>query len=247
MSEEEKAMSEPGDETSSSGRKKIATYVGVAAAVSLLLYVLPIPIGYIEVVGSRHITVADVKATGNLREPINIFSIRTGELERRLASDLRIESADVSYTLPLTLTVTVKDRAVRAVVPTRFGYAGIDGNGTVVTESATAGTQAVPILSGIRLDNVLLGDTVTDPGVLHALTYLNALSENGLAELAEMNVGDANALVAYTTDGLQVRVGSADDLPAKAVLTEDMIKDLRLKRVQAVYIDVNVAAPFIKE
>ncbi|MFR0671727.1 MAG: FtsQ-type POTRA domain-containing protein [Veillonella parvula] len=44
---------------------------------------------------------------GDIHEPVNILQISTEKLKTRLAKDLRVEEAQISYQLPLTMVVRV--------------------------------------------------------------------------------------------------------------------------------------------
>jgi len=214
--------------------------------VLVALFILPIPLGSIQVNGSKHITELDIIAAGNLRKPVNILQVKTKVLEDNLNHDLRIEKSTVSYKLPLTLQVDIKERRPIAIVVTQFGYATIDKNGQVIQLDQAITDSSVPILSGIKLGNTLLGDTIKEENVLKALIYLNALTEENIKNISELNIGDTSSLVGYTVDGLAIHIGDTTDLPEKAKLTEDMLKDVKARNVNAIFIDVNIKAPYIK-
>ena len=54
---------------------------------------------------------------GDIHEPVNILQISTEKLKTRLSKDLRVEEAQISYQLPLTMVVNVVERKAVAVVP----------------------------------------------------------------------------------------------------------------------------------
>lgn len=212
----------------------------------LLLFILPIPFGTITVTGSKNVTVSDVMAAGNIRYPVNLLQINAGQLEERLQHDLRVDSVKVTYVLPLTLQVNVTERRPAAVVATQFGFATLDAAGHVINLGPAIEDTTAPIISGIKLGNVLLGDTIEVPVIKGALTYLNSLSDEGRKEIAEINVGDVNQLIAYTVDGLPLHLGDTTDMDKKGPLSENMLRDVKARGVAAQYLDVNVKAPYIK-
>lgn len=207
---------------------------------------MPIPFGTITVTGSKNVTVSDVMAAGNIRYPINLLQINAGQLEERLQHDLRVDSVKVTYVLPLTLQVNVTERRPAAVVATQFGFATLDAKGQVINIGPAIEDTSATIISGIKLGNVLLGDTIDTPVIKGALSYLNSLSDEGRKEIAEINVGDVNQLIAYTVDGLPLHLGDTSDMDKKGPLSENMLRDVKARGVAAQYLDVNVKAPFIK-
>lgn len=212
----------------------------------LLLFILPIPFGSITVTGSQNVTVSDVMAAGNIRNPVNLLQINAGQLEERLQHDLRVDSVKVTYVLPLTLQVNVTERRPAAVVATQFGFATLDSKGQVINLGPAIEDTTAPIISGIKLGNVLLGDTIDDSVIKGALTYLNSLSDEGRKQIAEINVGDVNQLIAYTVDGLPLHLGDTSEMDKKGPLSENMLRDVKARGVAAQYLDVNVKAPYIK-
>ena len=75
---------------------------------------------------------------------------------------------------------------------------------------------------------------------------MRALDDDTFKQIAEINIGDPNNMLAYTVSGVQIRLGNGEDLKNKAELTASMLKDLSKSQGNVQYIDVNPSAPFIK-
>ena len=220
--------------------------VVIGACLVIGLFTLPLPIGQIQVTGTSQLTSEDVVHIGDLGYPVNILRVRTGALEERLQKDIRVDTAHVSYALPLTLQVDVKERKALVVVPSQFGFVSLDRNGMVIASSATIPDTTVPIISGVRLGNALLGDTIEAEGIRGAIEYMEAFTEEGRKKIGEINVGDADKMIAYTVEGLPIHIGDRNNLEEKAKITTDMLVDIAQRHVSAEFIDVNIKSPFIK-
>lgn len=220
--------------------------VVVGACILIGLFTLPLPIGQIQVTGNSQLTSEDVVHIGDLGYPVNILRVRTGALEERLQKDIRVDTAHVSYALPLTLQVDVKERKALVVVPSQFGFVSLDRQGMVIASSATIPDTTVPIISGVRLGNALLGDTIEAEGIRGAIAYMEAFTEEGRKKIGEINVGDADKMIAYTVEGLPIHIGDRNNLEEKAKITADMLVDIAQRHVSAEFIDVNIKSPFIK-
>ena len=218
----------------------------IGAALIIGLFTLPLPIGQIQVTGTNQLSSEDVVAIGDLGYPVNILRVRTGALEERLQKDMRVDTAHVSYALPLTLQVDVKERTAVVVVPSQFGFVALDRQGMVIASGPTIPDTTVPIISGVRLGNSLLGDTVESEGIRGAITYMMGFPEDKRKQIGEINVGDAEHIIAYTVDGLPIHIGDRSDLEEKAKITTDMIQDVSQRHVSAEFIDVNIKSPYIK-
>lgn len=226
--------------------KSIVWKTIIGAALIIGLFTLPLPIGQIQVTGTNQLSSEDVVAIGDLGYPVNILRVRTGALEERLQKDMRVDTAHVSYALPLTLQVDVKERTAVVVVPSQFGFVALDRQGMVIASSPTIPDTTVPIISGVRLGNSLLGDTVESEGIRGAITYMMGFPEDKRKQIGEINVGDAEHIIAYTVDGLPIHIGDRNDLEEKAKITTDMIQDVSQRHVSAEFIDVNIKSPYIK-
>lgn len=227
-------------------RKKLLKIGGVVAIVLIGLFNLPIPLGSIKIVGSDKVTVQDVEVAGDIGEPVNVLRINRENLRHRLSKDLRIEDAQISYELPLTMVIRVVERKAIAVIPAQFGYLTLDKNGQVIASDNVIEDTTVPMISGVKGGNILLGDLVTDKPIVQALDYLRALDDDTFKQIAEINIGDPNNMLAYTVSGVQIRLGNGEDLKNKAELTASMLKDLSKSQGNVQYIDVNPSSPFIK-
>ena len=192
--------------------KSIVWKTVIGAALIIGLFTLPLPIGQIQVTGTNQLSSEDVVAIGDLGYPVNILRVRTGALEERLQKDMRVDTAHVSYALPLTLQVDVKERTAVVVVPSQFGFVALDRQGMVIASSPTIPDTTVPIISGVRLGNSLLGDTVESEGIRGAITYMMGFPEDKRKQIGEINVGDAEHIIAYTVDGLPIHIGDRSDL-----------------------------------
>lgn len=220
--------------------------VVIGACILIGLFTLPLPIGQIQVTGNSQLTSEDVVHIGDLGYPVNILRVRTGALEERLQKDIRVDTAHVSYALPLTLQVDVKERKALVVVPSQFGFVSLDRQGMVIASSATIPDTTVPIISGVRLGNALLGDTIEAEGIRGAIAYMEAFTEDKRKQIGEINVGDADKMIAYTVEGLPIHIGDRNNLEEKAKITADMLVDIAQRHVSAEFIDVNIKSPFIK-
>lgn len=228
------------------GSKVAFWKVAIGACILIGLFTLPLPIGQIQVTGDSQLTSEDVVHIGDLGYPVNILRVRTGALEERLQKDIRVDTAHVSYALPLTLQVDVKERKAMVVVPSQFGFVSLDRHGMVIASSPTIPDTTVPIISGVRLGNTLLGDTIEAEGIRGAIAYMEAFSEDTRKQIGEINVGDADKMIAYTVEGLPIHIGDRNNLEEKAKITTDMLADISQRHVSAEFIDVNIKSPFIK-
>lgn len=227
-------------------RFKILFVVGTIIFIGLLLRFAPIAFGTLKVEGNTTITVESLIQTGLVSKPINVLQINDNKIKDALVNDLRVSSVNLNYQFPATMILNIKKREPIAVVISRFGYAEIDNNGQYISVESSISGQQVPIISGLQLGNILLGEKVKDQRVKDGLKYLVALGINGRKEISEVNVGDDNEIIAYTDNGIRIKIGKADHLEEKADLTKKMLKDIEQQNISVTTMDVNLDAPYVK-
>lgn len=220
-----------------------AAFIVIAAAVLLFL---PIPFGTLQVTGSQEVTYDDVLFEGQIRQPVNVLQISSSDLKNRLENDLRVASASVARTSPFSMTVTIEDREPIAIIQGEFGYYFVDKTGLVIHQAAAIKNGNLPMVTGRKIDNLLLGDHVADQDMNKALAFLNHLSPEGEKVFSEINIGNPNNILAYTRDGITVKLGSGEDMAGQAELAENMVGDVKARNLSVEYIQADLSSPYIK-
>ncbi len=203
-------------------------------------------VGTVLVEGNKYVTVEEVLRVAGVPERINIFRLKTTELSERLMSDLRVSEVHIERKFPATIIISIKERQPLAFVASQYGFVEIDREGVVMAAFKNLKQVKVPIITGVRLGNVYVGDQVNNAGLLNVLTYLAALDEDVLNQLSEVNIKSTDELVAYTTNSVYIRVGDSQRLTEKAKLTGEILQEIVAKKMVVDYIDLNYTSPIIK-
>lgn len=216
----------------------------IIIVVSLLF--LPIPFGNLTVTGNDIIKTEDIFFEAEIKKTINIFQIRTSNVEKRLLNDIRIEEVDVSRQFPFTINIKVKERKPLVIVQGEFCYAILNKTGLVIETETSLKKANYPMITGKKWGNLLLGDTVSESDVLLALKFINSLSEDGVKLFSEINIGNKDNIIAYTRSGIAVKLGNGKNIADQAKLAENMVGDISSRQLSVEYIDANTSSPFIK-
>lgn len=203
-------------------------------------------VGTVIVEGNKYISNEDVFAIAGISEHINIFRLSTRDTQNRLMKDLRIAQADVIRHFPATVVISLKERQPYAYASMSYGFVEVDEQGTVLAAFKTLKQLSVPIITGIKLGNIYVGDQVDNPEVRATLAYLALLSENSLNQLSEVNVSDPAQIRALTVNSIQIRLGNQAQLSEKAAMTNQMINEIGDKKGLVEFIDLRYATPYIK-
>ena len=220
--------------------------VVVMLMVLLILCFFPVSFGTVVIEGNDKLTSSDVYQAGQVKEPVNVLQVKTALLRENLSSDLRVQSVEVERQFPAIIRVKLIERKPLAVVSTQFGFAVLDKDCVVIELTTGIRGISVPIITGKKMGNILLGDALTAPDIRPVMTFLHALSPEAYNNIAEINIGNAKQLIAYTTDAVPVHLGDGSAMEARAELTENMLKDVRKRKMAVDFIETDLQSPYIR-
>jgi len=200
----------------------------------------------ITVEGNVYLTKDDVVDITGVKLGEHLFNLDTAEVKTRLTNDLRIEDAIVKRKLPDTIAVSIKERIPTAIVATDYGYLDLDRRGKIIDGYRVLKHMSVPMITGVMLHDVYIGDDNTNPQVAKVLEFLSYLDEASQNQISEVAIISENNFVAYTTKSVQIRLGDFDRLEEKAKLTKDFLDELKTSPYVIEYVDFSYASPVIK-
>lgn len=203
-------------------------------------------IGRVEVEGNRYITTEEIYQIAGIPERMNIFRLNTGEIQSRLEQDLRIEGAIVTRQFPSTIQIVLEERIPLAYVACEYGFVEVDRQGIVLAAHKSLSEIKVPIVTGIVLNNLYVGDAIEQPLLLDVLKFLALMDETTVNQISEINVENPEKIIAYTNSSAKVRIGDTNRLDEKAKLTEEFLQELKTTSLPIEYMDLTFASPFIK-
>lgn len=203
-------------------------------------------VGKVMISGNAYMDEKEIFQIADIPEKINIFRLNTTEIQNRLYKDLRIEQAIVERQFPSTITIKIIERKPTAYVACDYGFLEVDKTGTVLAAFKSLREIKVPIVTGITLKNLYVGDKVTDSAFAAVLEYLSAIDEKILGQISEVNMANQQELFVYTTNALQIRLGNTERMQEKARLTQEFLQDEKVSKLSIEYVDFNFVSPFIK-
>jgi len=203
-------------------------------------------VGTVLIEGNKYVEVKEVLRIAGIPEKVNIFRLKPANIKDRLLNDLRVAEVTVERRFPATIAVLIEERKPLAFVASQHGFVEIDRQGMVLVALRNLKEVKVPVITGVRLGNVYVGDQVNNPVLASALTYLAALDEASLNSLSEVNIESPDEIVAYTVDSMYIRVGDNRRLTEKAKLTDEILQEISSKKLNVEYVDLNYKSPIIK-
>ena len=227
-------------------RKGLRFLFVCAAVLGIAVYSPIFTLKDIRVEGLVYLTKEDIMRISGIYRGEPLFQLQTDVVTKRLMQDLRIEEAVVRRSLPDKLDMIIKERKPVATIGCEYGYLDLDRQGKVIDGYTSLKTMAIPMITGIILHDVYIGDDVDDESVKKVLYFLQQLDESSLNQISEIAVQPTGYLTAYTMNSVQIRLGKMERLEEKASLTRSFLEDLKTSTRPIEYVDFNFTAPFIK-
>lgn len=230
-------------------RRRLLMIVAVLLvfAAWIVLRFAPIPFGTLVVDGNETMTTEDVYHSSGIYRYVNVVQLSPDEIQHRLSEDLRIASVTVTRQFPTTIHIRIVERKPAVVIATMYGFAYVDKTGRVMDIQPQIKGISVPILTGKRVDTLLLGEQLQDQAIHQSLAYLQQLSPDVAPRIAEINVGNSENIIAYTTDSLPIHLGTGNEPDQRAAITAELLDQVKNRQLDVQYIDTDVRAPLVKE
>lgn len=201
----------------------LATTAVITLVVSLLLSPLA-AITEIQVEGNN--VLSDEKIIVQAGQPVgqNVFLYRTRQAASTLELDPYIDKAKISRQPFHRILIQIMERAPVGILVDGNAYLHFSSNGMVMDVSESLQTTKLPIITGLSLESVPApGDMIRDETFHEALVIANACSPELLMEIQEINVSNPANILAYTGQGIEVRIGCADESISRRMQSLDDI------------------------
>lgn len=212
----------------------------LVVGLGLILFLTSAAFGVEEilVVGSTHLSSAQVAQVCGVDLGTNIFKVPTGAIRERLLANPRVAEATVSRKLPGRLVVRIVEREGVVLLPCQEQFAEIDAAGLPIKFHRYVTALGLPIVTGVEVGGVTLGTRVTGQGLDAVLCCATALGPRGRAAVAEVHLDADGEMVLYTRDGTPVYLGEPSGLEAKVAAFLGILDDITSGGLEASYIDV---------
>ena len=196
--------------------------------------------------GNVHLDENELCEIARIHYGQRLFELKTDEMTTNLLRDLRIESAVVRRQLPHKIEMDIVERIPVATIACDYGYLDFDRQGKVIASYRSLKGADIPIITGVKLRDLYIGDDNNDPQVAQAISFLARIDPADIGEISEVSLRNPDAVVAYTKTALPIRLGQLTGIPDKAALTQDFLRDQKTTRHTVEYVDFSYDAPFIK-
>jgi cell division septal protein FtsQ len=214
-----------------------AAAVGVAALLYLVARETPLfAVRSIEITGVRGPAAAHVRDALRPLEGRSLLALHASDVEDRLAAVPEVRSATYDRAFPYTLRVAVVPEHAVAVVREGASAWLVSARGRVLSVLAHGARRGLPRIWLPRTVDVAVGETLApDEGGRAAAGLALARHVGFRARIRDVSIADGT-LVFGLRSGLDLRLGTEDDLPLKLAVAARILPLVR----GAAYLDVSL-------
>lgn len=227
----------------------------VAIATILVLSRMPVfVITSINAEASEHVTAESIAKLANVEEGTTLLSADMNQIRANIKRNPWVQDVSLSREFPDTLSITVTERQVGAVVVIGAGASvwalGTDGIWIEPIHLDTAGVDVgTAALSYAKSINCLLiadvpasvdpaqGSVTTDASILAALQYQEELSSDITSQARVYYASSEGSISLVLDTGVEISLGSPEDITSKSLALNEIMSTYPN---QLTYINVRV-------
>lgn len=229
-------------------KKRLTVFLGVILifmliALFIFLFSGKYAVNKITILGQTNYSKDKILQLANIDTKKNIYLISLKKVEKNLKKDPYIESAIIRRKFPQEITISIVERIPVGSLPiTAGGYCVIDENAVVIKIVQGENNVKKPIISGIQVKDIKVGDTipVKDKQDLEKiLKIIRLISSMGLLNnVSYIDLKNYNDISMTTNTGILVRFGDTSKMDYKVKLLNKILIDLSTKGKKSGTIDM---------
>ncbi len=135
----------------------------------------------LNIKGNKYLSFNDIVNIVDLKEGDNIFNINLKELKKKLEFHPRIKSTYIQRELPDKIIINIMERKpvvlLNSKKETSHWLYEADKDGYIIGEYPNIYNYSLPVMTGDKFKNVILGGKINDITVLNILKTLSGMEE----------------------------------------------------------------------
>ena len=221
-------------------RRGIIRVLGVLAAFMAFIAIALSPVfvlKHVNVHGNAYLSDEEIIRISGINMGENLFKLATDEIMQAMSKDIRIDQVIVRRNFPDSLDIQVVERIPLAIIKCDYGYLEVGRGGIVLDAHRTLSQIPVPIVSGVEVSDLFVGDTAENQQLSQVLDFLDKLNRDTATSIAEINISDPNNVMVYMNHSVQLKMGALDTLQKKLEITESVNREIKQAKHPIEYVD----------
>lgn len=226
--------------------------LSIVVAIAVVLALSPLmAIDQVEVQGQKVLTQDKILALAGNPIGQNLFTYPKNKATLALTAHPYVERVTIHRQLPHRLVIQVEERRPVGILLSKGYYLQFSDQGLLLDTTRTLKDSALPLVTGIALDKVPPpGEAIHDATFDEVLKIVTSMPSDLLDNIQELNIAKNQNILAYTSSGVEVRIGNAKDIKKRMQTLDDIMKQIVLSGTlpgEIEYIDIRLQkAPVIK-
>ncbi len=184
----------------------------------LLLSSTYLRVSRVDVIGQETLTPRQVEDIAGVYRGMSMLSLRVGAAEERLLADHRVVAATVVKRWPDKVEISIEEDIGVAVVPYHGHFVEFDRRLRVVAIVTDFSRINLPIVTGVLLPEVKLGDALAQERIVAARDVIIAVPASLRRLVSEINVGDVAKMYLYMNNGVRIELGGKHEVAKRLQL-----------------------------
>lgn len=159
----------------------------------------------------------------------NIFKLEVAEGIEKIKLHPLVGEVDIKYNLPSKVSINIKERDTTALVVIDDGFIEVSEEGYFLKKNQGLNLkgQRLPLITGTKTTtNLVPGSLIENHNVQNALRALKALDTSVKEIIIEINVSNPNNIILMLQQGIEIRVGTVENIKAKNATLKETISKL---------------------
>lgn len=204
----------------------------VVAAVVVLLGPL-MKVDRVQVNDLKNMTAAQVEEIAGNPIGQNLFLYRTSKAEEELSYYPYVQNVTITRHFPHWIEINITEREPAGVLLNNGSYLQFSKDGVLLNNTKSLTNQSLPLITGFSMDEVPSpGEAFKDnERFSDILKIVNACSDDLLSMIQEINIKDRNNILAYTSQGIEIRIGNVDNIESRMATLNDIMNQVILSDI----------------
>ena len=204
----------------------------IVAAVVVLLGPL-MKIDNVQVNDLKNMSEAQVEEIASNPVGQNLFFYRTGKAEEELRYYPYVQDVTITRHFPHWIEINITEREPAGVLLNNGSYLQFSKDGVLLNSAKSLTNLNLPLITGFSMDEVPSpGEAFKDnERFSDILKIVNACPDELLSMIQEINIKDRNNILAYTSQGIEIRIGNVDNIESRMATLNDIMNQVILSNI----------------
>lgn len=196
-----------------------------AGAVLGILYSPFFGVKNVTVEGISFISRDEVIFRAGIGQGENIFRLDTNAVRRRILALPGVRDARILRKLPSTIAIFIEERKPCALLPYGGYFVEVDPRGVALGIIETLKFQELPLVSGLAVDRLTVGQRVVAPGIDEVICVASNVSREMLRRISEIHAQYGKSITLYISGNIVADLGwgKEETLARRARLLEKLL------------------------